>query len=80
MANPETYIRTGLPPFYIQHGHRDDTVPHQQSVNIAQKLRAALGEDHVKFEILPNARHGDPAFEAPDNVQKVLDFLDTYLK
>lgn len=80
VANPETYIRVGLPPFYIQHGYRDDTVPHQQSVNIAQKLRAALGEDHVKFEILPNARHGDPAFEAPDNVQKVLDFLDTYLK
>ncbi len=80
VANPETYIRVGLPPFYIQHGYRDDTVPHQQSVNIAQKLKAALGEDHVKFETLPNARHGDPAFEAPDNVQKVLDFLDTYLK
>lgn len=79
-ANPETYIRPGLPPFFIQHGDKDDTVPHQQSVNIAQKLKVVLGEDHVKFEILSNARHGDPLFETPQNIQKVLDFLDKHLK
>ena len=79
-ANPETYITSDAPPFFIQHGDRDDTVPHQQSVNLAAKLRAVLGPDKVYFELLPGARHADPAFETSQNVQKVLDFLDQYLK
>lgn len=74
-ANPETYIRPGLPPFFIQHGKMDDTVPYQQSLNFAQKL-AAVAPQGVIHEILPNARHADPAFETPQNIQKVLDFLD----
>lgn len=78
-ANPETYIRPGLPPFFIQHGDRDDTVPHQQSVNMAAQLRAVLGPEQVTLELLPGARHGDPAFEYPHNIQKVLNFLDQAL-
>lgn len=78
-ANPETYIRPGLPPFFIQHGKMDDTVPYQQSLNFAEKLRA-IAPQGVTHEILPNARHADPAFETPQNVQKVLDFLDRALR
>ncbi len=78
-ANPETYIRPGLPPFFIQHGDRDDTVPYQQSVNLAAKLRAVLGPEQVTLELLPGARHADPAFEQPHNIQKVLHFLDQAL-
>jgi acetyl esterase/lipase len=78
MANPETYLRLGLPPFFIQHGTHDDTVPHQQSLNFAVKL-AAIAPQAVTHELLPNARHADPAFETPQNVQKVLDFLDQAL-
>jgi dipeptidyl aminopeptidase/acylaminoacyl peptidase len=79
IANPETYIRSGLPPFFIQHGKKDDTVPYQQSLNFAQKL-AAIAPQTVTHEILPNARHADPAFETPENIQKVLDFLDNVLR
>lgn len=78
-ANPETYIRSIAPSFFIQHGTHDDTVPHQQSVNIAAKLADVLGKDKVTLELLPNARHADPAFETPQNVKKVLDFLDSIL-
>jgi acetyl esterase/lipase len=78
-ANPETYIRSIAPPFFIQHGTHDDTVPHQQSVNMAAKLTAVIGADKVTLELLPNARHADPAFETPQNVKKVLDFLDSIL-
>lgn len=78
-ANPETYIRPGLPPFFIQHGKMDSTVPYQQSLNFAQKL-AAIAPQGVTHEILPAARHADPAFETPQNVQKVLDFLDHALR
>lgn len=78
-ANPETYLRPGLPPFFIQHGTHDDTVPHQQSLNFAAKLRA-MAPHAVSHELLPNARHADPAFETPQNIQKVLDFLDRSLR
>lgn len=74
-ANPETYLHAGAPPFFIQHGDRDDTVPHQQSVHFAAKARALLGGDKVTLELLPGARHADPAFATPQNVQKVLAFL-----
>jgi acetyl esterase/lipase len=79
-ANPETYIRPGLPPFFIQHGKRDDVVPYQQSANFAAKLAAALGEQQITLDLFPKAGHGDPAFGTPENVQKVLDFLDRSLQ
>lgn len=80
IANPETYIHPGLPPFFIQHGENDDTVPHQQSVNMAAKLKAVLGPQMVQLELLSGARHGGPAFESPENIQKVLAFLDQALR
>ena len=79
LANPETYLRPGLPPFFIQHGKMDDTVPYQQSLHFAQKL-AAITPQNVTHEVLPHARHADPAFETPQNVQKVLSFLDRTLR
>ncbi len=79
-ASPAAYLHAGVPPFFIQHGDIDDTVPHQQSVAFAAEARALLGADKVRFELLPGARHADPAFATPHNVQKVLDFLDDYLR
>jgi acetyl esterase/lipase len=79
-ANPETYIRSIAPPFFIQHGTHDNTVPHQQSVNMAAKLTDVIGAEKVTLELLPNALHADPAFETPQNVKKVLDFLDSILR
>jgi acetyl esterase/lipase len=79
-ANPETYIRTGAPPFLIQHGTRDAVVPPQQSVELAERLRQTSGEAAVALEMLEGLEHGDPRFEAPDNVSRVLDFLEEHLK
>lgn len=80
IANPETYIHPGLPPFFIQHGDHDSTVPHQQSVNMAAKLTAVLSPEKVRLELLAGATHGGLAFETPQNIQKVLDFLDQALR
>jgi acetyl esterase/lipase len=80
MANPENYISPGAPPFFIQHGDRDNTVPHQQSVHMAARLVAVLGPESVTLELLKGAGHGDPAFGAFLNVRKVLNFLDRTLK
>ena len=79
-ANPETYITPAAPPFFLQHGTQDDTVPVQQSIRFAAKLERALGKDMVRLELLEGAGHRDPQFETWDNVRSVLDFLDQYLK
>jgi acetyl esterase/lipase len=79
-ASPATYLHAGAPPFFIQHGDRDDTVPHQQSVAFAAQARALLGAEKVRLELLPGARHADPAFATLHNVHKVLDFLDDCLR
>jgi acetyl esterase/lipase len=79
-ANPETYIRPGAPPLLIQHGLLDDTVPYQQSATFAATARAILGDDHVTLDLFPEGRHGGPPFGAPENVARVLDFLDDVLQ
>jgi acetyl esterase/lipase len=79
-ANPETYIRPGVPPFLIQHGALDPVVPCQQSVELAEKLRQIVGSEQIVLELIEGAGHADPKFETPENVTKVLDFLDRYLK
>ncbi len=79
LANPETYLRAGAPPFLLQHGTQDAVVPYQQSVHFAAQAAALLGKARVTLELLPGASHADPAFGTPQNVQKVLDFLDLQL-
>lgn len=80
IANPETYIRPSAPPFFLQHGRADAVVPFQHSLQLAEKLKQSIGEDRVQLELLEGASHADPRFESPENVNKVLDFLDKYLK
>ena len=79
-ADPITYITADDPPFLIQHGTGDGTVPMQQSTRLAAALEQTLGSDMVTLELLPGARHVDPAFFTPANVEKVLDWLDAQLR
>jgi acetyl esterase/lipase len=79
-ANPETYVTPSAAPCFLQHGTMDEVVPVQGSILFAGKLEQALGQDRVQLELLEGAGHGDPRFEAPDNVAKVLDWLDGRLK
>jgi acetyl esterase/lipase len=79
-ANPETYVHENAAPIFIQHGTRDSVVPVQQSIGLAEKLTKAIGPRNVRLELLEGAEHADPRFETPENVSKVLDFLDQILK
>jgi acetyl esterase/lipase len=74
-TNPLTYIRPGLPPFLIQHGADDDTVPVEQSILLATALKAVLPADAVHLDIIAGALHGGPAFETDANMARVLGFL-----
>jgi len=79
-ADPASYLDPSDPPFFIQHGDADALVPTEQSIVFAARARAVLGEDKVVFSLLPGAGHGDPAFETPQNLEKVFAFLDRHLK
>ena len=79
-ADPITYITADDPPVFIEHGTADGTVPVQQSKRLAAALARVLGPDKVTIRLLPGARHVDPAFFTPENVDRVLDWLDRQLK
>lgn len=79
-ASHETYIGEEAPPFLIQHGDKDATVPVQQSVGFARKLQEKFGAERIILEIIPDAEHADVKFETAGNVARVLDFLDHWLK
>ncbi len=79
-ANPETYITSDDPPFFIQHGTADTNIPTQQSIDFAARLQAVLGSGKVSYESLQGARHADSMFTQSANVAKVFTFLDLYMK
>ena len=68
-ADPITYITADDPPVFIEHGTADGTVPVQQSKRFAAALARVLGPDKVTIRLFPGARHVDPAFFTPENVE-----------
>ncbi|MDR1970918.1 MAG: alpha/beta hydrolase [Treponema sp.] len=79
-ANPMTYVHSGMPPLFLQHGRIDHVVPYQQSAILAAKIEAVAGKDKVRFEILEQADHADPLFETRENMEKVFEFINAALK
>lgn len=61
---------------WIQAGDVDAKVPYTQSVRFAERLSALIGEENVRFALLPGADHEDAAFYTAENLAAVLDFLD----
>lgn len=78
-VNPETYITSDDPPFFIQHGLIDNLVPYQQSANLAKMLESVIGKEKVTLELLKDSGHGGPAFSTKENLNKVFIFLDKIL-
>jgi acetyl esterase/lipase len=79
-SNPITYIGKNTPPFFLQAGTADCTVPPQQSQLMADALFPVIGKDKVVFMLLQGAGHGDPAFSTAQNMALVVDFLNKHLK
>lgn len=64
----------------IQAGDADQKVPCTQSENFAERLAGYLGEGQVTFELIEGADHEDAAFYTEENLNKVLDWLDSVIK
>jgi acetyl esterase/lipase len=79
-ASPMTYIKQKVPPFLVQHGSKDSIVPVEQSVNFAAQIEKMAGADRVILDIIKGADHADPLFSTPENLRRVFDFFDLYLK
>jgi acetyl esterase/lipase len=65
-ASPVTHAHRGAPPILLQHGDRDTWVPVEQSVALADALRAAGAP--VTLEIVPGAEH---FFEGADDIEAI---------
>lgn len=79
-ADPMTYIGAGDPPFLIEHGDADSTVPVQQSQRLAAALRRALGPGAVTLRIFPGAGHMATVIYSRANARAVLGWLDARLR
>jgi len=77
-ANPISYIAgtVSLPPFFLAAGTSDHLVPHQQTLILADALRAH--GTPVELRILPGARHADQRFES-ELTGPAIDWLDVHL-
>lgn len=80
-VNPITYVSPESASFLIQHGTADCVVPPGQSQLLYDALLLAIGAKKVELTLIEGAPHGGgPLFWAEENVQRVLDFLDRFLK
>jgi acetyl esterase/lipase len=81
IVNPITYVTSEAAPFFIEHGTSDSTVPYLQSKILSDALVAAGGAERVTFVPLEGAVHGGgPQFWSPENIARVLGFLDHHLQ
>ncbi len=79
-ANPTTYISADDAAFFIQVGDADRNIPYTQSKNFYNALVPVISTDHAYFELLAGAGHGGSQFTATSNMEKVVAFLDKYMK
>ena len=77
-SNPMTYISKDTPPFLIQKGDQDCTVPIESTKMLADALSAAKLD--VTYTSLAGAGHGGDQFDSDETVKLVIGFLDKYLK
>jgi len=79
-ANPVTYVAGAtvpLPPFFLAAGTSDHLVPHQQTLILADALRAH--GTPVELHILDGAGHADQRFES-ELTQPAIDWLEQLRK
>jgi acetyl esterase/lipase len=77
-ANPIHYITKDAAPFLILHGDKDNIVPLEQSRILDKALKAAGVESTLV--VVKGDGHGGPGFGSPENLKKIVDFLDKHLK
>ncbi|MCU0648551.1 MAG: alpha/beta hydrolase [Gemmatimonadaceae bacterium] len=78
-ANPVAYVTADDPPFLIQHGTRDCTVPPGQSELLQAALTRVGGAERSTLDLLTGAGHGGGAFTTAANIDRIVAFLSRAL-
>jgi acetyl esterase/lipase len=79
-ASPVTHVDAGDPPILLFHGMRDDVVPYQQSVELANRVTSAGGSaDLVLLSTLGHAT-AQSILDDTGSRALLLDFLDDAVK
>ena len=78
-ASPVHYVREEMPPILLQHGDADTIAPIDQSRRFLRAAQAA-GAEQVSMDTLKGAEHGDSAFGTGENMVRVRQFLDQWLR
>lgn len=78
--SPIAYISSASPPFLLFHGSEDNLVPPQDSIDMAEKLRAAGAS--AKAVIVKGEGHGSADWieKWAKSVEQAVDFFDAHLK
>jgi acetyl esterase/lipase len=79
-ASPATYLTPDGPPMLLEAGTKDSIVPVEQSINFASVAADVVGAAKITLKLLEDAGHADKAFESPENLAFVLNWLDRTLK
>lgn len=69
-----------MPPVLLQHGRKDHVMPYQCSRIFYDQAVETAGTDKAVFEILEAADHADKLFETKENMERVINFIDGYLR
>lgn len=81
LANPCTYVNKEMPPFLIMHGTADVVVPVEQSIKLAETIKAVAGEDRVDLRVIEGAPHHGRIWWHEDQVGDMcFDWLDQIMK
>jgi predicted esterase len=77
-ASPISYVSSDDPPFLIQHGTRDCTVPYPQSQHLQEELASVLGSDKVDLDLF-EAGHGGAPFRSEENLLRIFAFFHQHI-
>ncbi|MFC1662524.1 prolyl oligopeptidase family serine peptidase, partial [Gemmatimonadota bacterium] len=78
-ASPVTYVSPDDPPFLIQHGTRDCTVPFAQSEHLQAELASVLGPDGAELDLF-EAGHGGSPFRTEENLGKIFAIFQRHIR
>ncbi len=72
-----TYVDENIPPFCIFHGEKDQVVPVEQSIELADTIRKAAGNDRVELHVEEGKlHHGHPWYHEKWVSDTCIDFLE----
>jgi acetyl esterase/lipase len=78
LASPVFHVDAGDPPLLLLHGDLDPQMP----INQSHELEGAYERQGLDAELIVvhGAAHGGDAFYSPENVERVVRFLDSHLR